>query len=120
MNTWLPTVAAIIGATVASSGFWAFIMRRDVTKKAIYKLLLGLAYDKIATLGMHYIERGWISRDEFEEFYNNLYLPYKEFGGNGVAEQIMVQVSNLPLRRHNVYTEIAQSRRTQEEMHQNG
>lgn len=120
MQAYLPTVLAVLGSVLASSGFWAFLQRRDSTKRATHKLLLGLAYDKIATLGMHYIERGWISRDEYEEFRKYLYEPYKEFGGNGVAEQIMQQVSNLPLRRHNMYTEIAQPRRTPEEMHQNG
>lgn len=62
------------------------------------RLLMGLAYDKIQQLGLSYIDRGWISGAEYEDFRKYLYEPYKDFGGNGVAEQIMQQVSNLPLR----------------------
>lgn len=116
MSVWLPALLSMVGSILAGSGLWTFLHRRDTTKTAMVRLLLGLAYDKIATLGMHYIERGWISKDEYEEFQKYLYQPYKDFGGNGVADQIMAQVSQLPLKSPNRYYQIAdQARRTERE-----
>lgn len=115
MDQWVTTLITV-GATsfttvVASSGFWAWLQRRDNSKDAMTRLLLGLAYDKIAQLGLSYIERGWISKDEYEEFRKYLFEPYKAYGGNGVAERIMEEVSHLPLRSPNKYSEIIQAKR---------
>jgi len=100
-----------LASILASSGFWTFLQRRDDTKDAMARLLMGLAYDKIAQVGISYIERGWISRDEYEEFRKYLYEPYKAFGGNGVAERIMEEVSRLPLRSPTRYSQISKPRR---------
>lgn len=83
---------------VASSGFWSFMLYRNRTRKATKKLLLGLAYDRILCDGMEYINRGWITKDEFETFRTTLYEPYENCGGNGVASRIMQDVSKLPIR----------------------
>jgi hypothetical protein len=109
---WVPIAVTSVATVIASSGFWAWVARRDNSKDAMTRLLLGLAYDKIAQLGLNYIERGWISKDEYEEFRKYLYEPYKAYGGNGVAERIMEEVSHLPLRSPNKYSEIIQARRT--------
>lgn len=76
---------------------------------------MGLAYDKITHLGMGYIERGWVTKDEYEDFRKYLYEPYKEFGGNGVAERIMLEVSTLPLKKHSKYAEIVKAKRERQE-----
>lgn len=100
MNAWwLQIIVTSIPALIASSGFWAYIHSREKRKDATSRLLMGLAYDKIMTLGMSYIERGWISEEEFEDFNNYLYRPYKDAGGNGVADRIMAGISSLPLRK---------------------
>lgn len=88
------TLLAAIGA---SSGFWAWIMKRQGTKSAQTRLLLGLAHDRIIFLGMMYIDRGWLSKDEFEDFDKYLWAPYSEFGGNGIAEKVYKDVCALPL-----------------------
>lgn len=59
---------------------------------------MGLAYDKIVSRGIAFIERGWISKDEYEEYQKYLVEPYKEMGGNGVAERISSEVASLPFR----------------------
>jgi hypothetical protein len=59
---------------------------------------MGLAYDKIITIGMGYIQRGWVSKDEYEEYLKYLVEPYKEMGGNGVADRIAKDVGALPFR----------------------
>lgn len=104
MDPWLQLVLTSVATVVASSGFWAWMMKRFSSKDAITRLLLGLAYDKIVTVGMTYIDRGWISKDEYEDFRNYLYQPYKDAGGNGVAERIMLDVSRLPLRSPDRYS----------------
>jgi hypothetical protein len=115
MNDWVGPLVVLVTALLGSSGLFAYLGSRNKTQGAMVRLLLGLAYDKIATLGMHYIERGWITRDEYEEFHKDLYTPYRDFGGNGVAEQIMNQVSNLPFRTHGRYAQIAPMRRSEGE-----
>lgn len=92
----------------ASSGVWTYLLRRVSARSATSKLLLSLAYDKIVQRGMEYIDRGWVTRDEFEDFLNNLYEPYKQCGGNGVGSRIMESVSALPLKSHDQYSEISQ------------
>ena len=70
-------------------------MSKNNHKTAESKMLMGLAHDRIVELGMKYIERGAITRDEYENLYDYLYLPYKELGGNGSAERVMDVVKQL-------------------------
>jgi hypothetical protein len=57
---------------------------------------MGIAYDRITSYGLAYLERGWVTMDEYEELLKFYYEPYKELGGNGTAELIMGQVGRLP------------------------
>ena len=111
MQTWLPVVITALVSILASSGFWAWIQSRDTTRTATSKLLMGLAYDKLVTLGLQYIERGSINKDELEEFRKYLYEPYKALGGNGVGERIAEEVLRLPLQNPNRYLPINQADR---------
>lgn len=97
METWVQVTLTSLAAVTASSGFWAYVMRRDITKSATARLLMGLAYDKLMEKGETYIDRGWISRDEFEDYRKYFFEPYKALGGNGVAERIMNGVSELQI-----------------------
>ena len=87
-----------ISTLVASSGFWTWVIKRDVVKNANTRMLLGLGHDRIVYLGLKYIEKGSITQDEYENLYNYLYQPYEEMGGNGSAKRIMDTVSRLPIR----------------------
>jgi len=109
---WLPLVLTALISVFASSGFWAFINKKNSKKDATNRLLLGLAYDKLISRGMSYINRGWLYKDEYEEFQKYLYEPYKQFGGNGVAERVMQGVQSLPLRSPGRYSEINKDNRT--------
>lgn len=104
---WLQMVVTIL----ASSGFWAFLQKRAERKAAENKqttvetqMLIGLAHDRIVYLGMHYIERGYITQDEYENLYEYLYKPYEKLGGNGSAKRIMTEVNKLPIHK-STYTE---------------
>ena len=46
---------------------------------------------------MQYIERGCITRDEYETM-QDLYKPYIKLGGNGSGTKIMKELENLPIR----------------------
>lgn len=81
----------------ASTGFWAFLTNRRDKKSARTKLLIGLAHDRIMFLGSSYIQRGYISQDEYENLHTYLYEPYSEAGGNGSAAKVMLEVNKLPL-----------------------
>lgn len=94
----LETSATIILSVMASSGFWAWVLKRGDSRKASTQLLLGIAHDRIIFLGMSYIDRGWISKDEYEDLIKYLYAPYSQFGGNGLAEKVMDEVKKLPIK----------------------
>ncbi len=97
MDNILQIIITVFGAVMASSGFWAFIQKRRESKDVKTRLLVGLARCQIISLCAHYINKGWISEDEYEDL-NDLYIPYREAGGNGSAEHAMNEVKKLPLK----------------------
>lgn len=99
ITPWLQMIVTIICAVIASSGFWAFIQKKNENKDAKTQMLVGLAHDRIVSLGMTYIDRGWISQDEYENLNEYLYKPYKKMGGNGSAKRIMKEIDTLPIHK---------------------
>ena len=106
MEPWLQTLLTILGTILASSGFWAYIQERSIRKAAENKhnnletlMLIGLAHDRIIYLVMAYIERGYITQDEYENLYEYLYKPYEKLGGNGSAKRIMTEVDQLAIHK---------------------
>ena len=97
IQTILEVLGAVVAALLASGGYWSYKMSKNNHKTAESKMLMGLAHDRIVELGMKYIERGTITRDEYENLYDYLYLPYKELGGNGLAERVMEVVKQLKI-----------------------
>lgn len=91
-------IITIICACLASSGLWAVIMKLLDKKDAKTKMIVGLGHDRIMYLGMKYIERGWITRTEYENLEKWLYEPYLAIGGNGSAKKIMAEVNKLPIK----------------------
>lgn len=55
------------------------------------------AADGIVSLADEYIKRGYITRDEYENLHDYLYLPYAANKGNGTGEKAMKQVEQLPM-----------------------
>ena len=92
-------VLTIFGSVLASSGFWAFLTTRLEKRSNNNKLLLGLACDRIVYLGMTYIKRGWITKDEYETLHDYLWIPYQAKGGNGTAARVMKEVDKLEIRK---------------------
>ena len=103
---WVQLVVAIFASMFASTGLWAFITRKSERKSATTQLLLGMAHDRLVYLGMSYITRGSITHDEYEDYVKYLYEPYTAFGGNGLAERVMKEVTQLPLTNKSPMNEI--------------
>lgn len=97
---------AIILAVFASTGLWSFIsmlVQRYMERKSDYALMArGLGHDRICSLGEYYIKRGYITRDEYENLVDYLYIPYKGLKGNGTAEKIINEVKQLPLKESKI------------------
>ena len=97
MSEWIKTPITILLAIEGSAGFWGFLEARRTKKSANTRLLVGIAHDRIVFLGMKYVERGYITRDEYENLNDYLFDPYSEAGGNGSAKRVMEEVRKLPL-----------------------
>ena len=94
------SIMAIVCTLLASSGFWSYLLRKQKRESAETKLMIGLGHVKIIDLCMKYIERGYITKDEYDSLNKYLYIPYKELGGNGTAERMMEEVAKLPIKEH--------------------
>lgn len=99
MTPILQMIVTIFCSVIASSGMWAFLMKRLDRKDAKSKMIKGLGHDRIVALCGEYIARGWITRDEYENLHDYLYEPYRELGGNGTAKKMMDAVEKLPIRQ---------------------
>ena len=109
MPTWLQIILSVFASVMASSGFWAFLLSRkekkerakekeEDKKSATNRMLIGLGHDRIINLCIKYIERTWISKDEYEDLMKYLYEPYIELGGNGTAKRLIEEVKKLPIK----------------------
>ena len=97
--TILEALVTILVSVLASSGVWALIMKLMDKKDVRTQMLIGLGHDRIMYLGMHYVDRGWITRDEYENLVDYLYKPYELMGGNGSAKRVIEEVKKLPLNK---------------------
>lgn len=98
----IETIITLAVATLASGGLWSLILykiqRRDLQKDSLTKLMLGLAYRQITDLCVMYVERGYVTKDEYEDLVKYLFAPYKDLGGDGTAEKLVGEVQKLPIR----------------------
>lgn len=99
MYTWVQMAVTVVCAVLASSGFWAYLQKRNENKDVKTQMLIGLAHDRIIYLGMQYVDRGWITQDEYENLHEYLYKPYEKMGGNGSAKRVMNEVERLPIHK---------------------
>lgn len=95
----------VVCAVMASSGFWTWFNNRNSNSEekekmaaAKAEMLVGLAHDRIVTKGMRYIDRGYITKEEYENMETYLFKPYKKLGGNGSAQKIMEEINKLPIK----------------------
>ena len=94
-------VAIIAGLTSGGvSQLVIFLIQRKDKKQnnPLADMVRGLGHDRIIFLGQRYIDKGFVTKDEYENLHDYLFLPYQELGGNGTAEKVMKEVSNLPIK----------------------
>lgn len=96
MASWLQIALTIFASVMASSGLWAFLGNRFDKRSAERDLIIGIGHVELVYYGMQYIERGWITKDEYETL-KELYDPYIKLGGNGSGKKIMAEVEKLPM-----------------------
>ena len=99
MDVWTQVAVPLVAAVLTSSGLWAVVARRADKGDAQRKMLVGLAHDRIVHLGMVYVDRGYITQDEYENLNDYLYAPYEKMGGNGSAKRVMEEVRRLPIHK---------------------
>lgn len=99
MDIWVQIAEPLVAAVLTSSGLWAVVARRADKGDAQRKMLVGLAHDRIVHLGMVYVDRGYITQDEYENLNDYLYAPYEKMGGNGSAKRVMEEVRRLPMHK---------------------
>lgn len=92
----------IVCSVMASAGFWTFLQKSLEKKDVKTQMLIGLGHDRIVYLGLCYIDRGWVTQDEFENLNDYLYKPYEKMGGNGTAKKIIQEINKLPIRKSNI------------------
>ena len=90
-------ILTVITSLLASSGLWAFLGSRLERNNAERELIVGIGHIELVFFGMQYIERGWITRDEYDTM-QELYKPYVKLGGNGSGTKIMKELERLPIR----------------------
>ena len=87
-----PAVTALLGG----SGIWAWLKTRTDRNNSEDKLLLQVARNQLVSQGRFYLDRGYITMDEYEE-YETEYDIYSRLGGNGLARRVFKQVDELPI-----------------------
>ena len=90
-------VSPIASALLGGSGLWAFVKARANRNQSEDELLLTLVRSHIIEQGERYLARGYILAGEYSDFYEELYAPYLELGGNGLAKHIFKRVEKLPM-----------------------
>lgn len=87
-----PAVTALLGG----SGIWAWLKTRTDRNDSEDELLLQVARNQLVSQGRSYLDRGYITMDEYEE-YESEYDIYSRLGGNGLARRVFKQVDELPI-----------------------
>ena len=117
MPTYLQMILTIVCSILGAGGFWSFLQNRHDKKDAKTRMILGLGHDRLLYLMTKYIERGWVSSDEYEDLIKYLYNPYREMGGNGTIKRLMEEVDKLPVRRM-TYIQQIEEHKKEEGLHE--
>lgn len=64
----------------------------------IKAMCLGSLYDRTKFLADCYIQRGWISVNEYDDWMKYLYIPYHDGGGDGTVDVLKDKLAELPMK----------------------
>ena len=97
-QTLVTVVVSVVVAVIGSAGFWTWLSHRREQKSAQALMLMALGHDRIMALSTKYVERGYITADEYENLLG-LYEPYAEMGGNGSGTRMVEACKTLPIHK---------------------
>lgn len=90
----------LLCAVLGGSGLWELLKfeigkhRKKLSDEE--KLMLGIAHDRIWSLGSQYLRRKGITKSELDNL-ERIAVPYLSSGGNGTGEKIWNDVKELEL-----------------------
>lgn len=86
----------LITTVLSGPGIWAWAKTLTQRNNSEDRLLLQVAKNQLVSHGRKYLNRGYITMDEYAE-YESEYELYTNLGGNGLARRIFEQVDELPM-----------------------
>lgn len=95
---WIEVLVTITGSVLASSGLWSWILYKTKQNDTGILMTRGMAHYQIIEEGQKFIERGWITHEEYDDFMKYLGTPYLESGSNGLAQKMIDDISALPFK----------------------
>lgn len=94
MTEWIPIIVAVIGSqSLVELIKWLTTHKKP---KPSDKLLVAMAQDRIVYVGSGCIKQGYITREQLT-ILTSIITPYRELGGDGLADAIMDRCLNLPI-----------------------
>lgn len=95
-------IITIVVSVIASTGFWQFLINwynnKHAKMDATTKMLLGIANKMISESCQEYINRGYITKEEYDDLKKYLCDPYFELGGDGTVERLFKEVDQMPIK----------------------
>ena len=75
---------------------FALLLARQKKGNGIEAGVRILLYDQIKYRGNNFIERGYVTRDEYEDLIKMHEVYHTALGGNGYLDNLMLEVNKLP------------------------
>ena len=91
-------IAALSSSALAAviSGIFALLSARQKKSNGIEAGVRILLYDQIKDRGNHFVERGYVTRDEDEDLIKMHEVYHTALDGNGYLDNLMLEVNRLP------------------------
>ena len=91
-------IAALSSSALAAiiSGVFTLLSARQKKNNGIEAGVRILLYDRIKDRGNHFVERGYVPRDEYEDLIKMHEVYHTELDGNGYLDNLMLEVNRLP------------------------
>ena len=91
-------IAALSSSALAAiiSGVFTLLLARQKKGNGIEAGVRILLYDQIKYRGNHFIERGYVTRDEYEDLIKMHEVYHTALDGNGYLDNLMLEVNRLP------------------------
>lgn len=91
-------IAALSSSALAAviSGVFTLLSARKKKANGTEAGVRILLYDRIKDLGNQFVERGYVTRDEYEDLIRMHEVYHTSLDGNGYLDNLMLEVNGLP------------------------